>query len=487
MPARPWPPPTSPLRAALAGLCALAVGAVAADARGDPLPSNDYQIDLFQGPLLLPIRVVSLGGSYAGYAEEISGLVANAAAPAVRETHGFRHVEVDLSGSLSIPLDLFDNNDFDNSGDLDADYSSFVYATAGVNLQVGRFGAGLIGDMSTYRISDGSGAETAIVVGRYHALAAANFVEGQLVVGAGVRAMSMGFDTEGGDFFFVGAGPQAGVLVRPNGIPFRFGATARAPVAAPLVSTPQRQDGLVRAGALVLPSRVVQPWELEVGVAIQVGPRPLNVPFIDPEDADDWAEARVARARERRARELERVLSLEPDGRGRVALAEQLERRESDLVAQEERWLTREEAYELGRLDEAYAALPRQRLLLLLSLVASGPVERGVSLERFLAQSQPGETASGVIGSAGGETNFSPRFGVEAEPIEGRLVVRAGSYYEPSRFAAVGRQHFTFGALLNLFTTDLFGLLPELSYGVEASVDLAPRYQSLSATVTLFR
>jgi hypothetical protein len=462
-------------------LCA--AGPVAAD----PLPSNDYQIDLFQGPLLLPIRVESLGGSYAGYAEEISGLVANAAAPAVRETHGLRHIELDLSGSFSIPLDLFDNNDFDNSGDLDAEYSDFVHVTGGVNLQVGRFGAGMIGDVSTYQVADESGVETAVVVGRYHALVAANFVEGQLCLGAGARALSMGFDTPRGDFFYVGAGPQAGVLVRPNGIPFRFGGTYRAPVSAQLLSAPASQDGLLRAGDLVLPGRVVQPWEVEVGVAVQVGPRPLNVPFRDPEDSDDWAERRVARARAERLRERERDLLLAPEGAGRSQRVADLDRREADLRAQEDAWLEREERYELGRLDDVYAALPRQRLLLLLALVASGPVERGVSFEKFLGQNQTNQSASDVIGSAGAETNFSPRFGVEAEPVENRLVVRAGSYYEPSRFGGVGRQHFTFGALLNLFTTDVFGLLPELSYGVEAGMDLAPRYQSVSATVTVFR
>ncbi|NUP06533.1 MAG: hypothetical protein HOW73_10790 [Polyangiaceae bacterium] len=471
---------------ATATVSALTLASVAAHA--DPLSTNDYQIDLYQGPLLLPIRVVSLGGSYAGYGEDISGMVANAAAPAVREAHAFRHVEVDLAGSFSFPLDLFENNDFDNSGDIDADYSSFIYLNGGVMVQVGSFGAGVLGDLQTYRLTNPSGTTTAVVVGRYHGLVATSLVEGQLAVGAGVRAVSMGFATqEEDDFYYVGASPQVGFLARPNGIPFRFGATIRMPVTASPANTQPRHDGVARVGNLTLPNRVVQPWELEVGVAVQVGPRPLNIPFVDPEDMDDEAEQRVKRAREDRARDRQRILDSEPDPERRATLDRELRQADEDLRAQEEAWLDRESDYALGRLDDAFSELPRQRLLLLLSLVTSGPVARGVSLERFLAQNEPAASSEGVIGKAGAEVNFSPRFGVEGEPIDNRLVMRVGSYYEPSRFSAVGRQHFTFGALLKLFTTDVFGLLPELPYGVEAGVDLAPRYQSVSATITAFR
>lgn len=467
---------------------AFVIGAAPRAAHADPLPSNDYQIDLFQGPLLQPIRVTSLGGSYAGYGEDIPGLVANAAAPAVRRSHSFEHIELDLAGSFSIPLDLFENNDFDNSGDIDADYSDFIYVTGGAMLQVGSFGVGILGDVQTYQLADESGEQTAIIVGRYHALAAVNFIEGQLAVGGGARAVSMGFNTAGEDFYYAGAAPQLGVLARPNGIPFRFGATFRLPVYARPLSTHKSDEGaLFRSGKLVFPDRVVQPWELEMGFAVQIGPRPINVPFVDPEDEDDWAERKVRQARRSRNRERDRRLALETDAERRVALAEELDRLDEDLRAQEAAWLARETDYIEGKFEDAFSELPRERVLLLLSLVTSGPVENGVSLERFLAQNVDGTSSTGVIGTSGAGVNFSPRFGVEAEPIYDRLVLRTGSYYEPNRFGDVGRQHFTFGALLRLFTTDVFGLLPEVGYGIEAGMDLAPRYQSVSATLGVFR
>lgn len=472
---------------ALAGLSALCAPRLA---HADPLPTNNYQIDLFQGPLLLPIRATSLGGAYAGFGEDITGMVANAAAPAVREQAAFRHVEVDASGSFSIPLPIFENNDFDDSGDFDDDYSDFLYVTAGTTIQVGPLGLGFLSEIQSYSLTDADGNSTSIIVSKNHGLVAVSLFDGQLALGAGTRSLAMGFNGEDSDYYYAGVAPEGGLLVRPNNIPFRFGATFRMPVVAgPIFSEPKSAgDGPARTGNLTFPHRVVQPWEIEVGIAVQIGARPLNVPFIDPDDQDDHAQEVIAKAREERAQHRRELLRLARTPEEERVLSEQLDQRDADLAHQEDGYFERERARILGRLDDAYALLPRQRFLLLLSLVTSGSVDNGVSLEKFLAQNENGSKPLGVIGSSGAETNFSPRFGIEAEPIDNRLIVRAGSYYEPNRFKQVGRQHFTFGAQLKVLSTDLFGLLPqELAYGIEAGIDLAPRYESLSATITVFR
>jgi hypothetical protein len=129
---------------------------------------------------------------------------------------------------------------------------------------------------------------------------------------------------------------------------------------------------------------------------------------------------------------------------------------------------------------------PREHLLVTAELLVTGAVARGVSLERFLGQSQPESVgASSAIGTSGRHVNFSPRFGVEAEPIPTWVRTRFGSYYEPSRFnQPVGRQHFTFGADQRIFKTTWFGLVSSsVTYKLQASVDLAPRYQSISAGI----
>ena len=199
-----------------------------------------------------------------------------------------------------------------------------------------------------------------------------------------------------------------------------MGAAAQGPV-----------DGLAREGELVLPDEVVLPWELEAGVAIQAGPRPLNPSF----ESGPPGESPEARAeRKRRAR-----------------------------------------------------SLPRSKLTLLASVLVSGPVERGVRLEQFLAQPDPSVSPAGVVGSSGASINFSPRFGIETEPLANLLAVRAGSYYEPNRSGGVGRQHFTFGGELRVVPFDWFGLVEEVDYSLELGLDLAPRYESVSASIGVWR
>lgn len=464
-------------------------GSAPREALADPIETNNYSIDLFQGPLLSPIRQMALGGAIAGYGESIAGLVSNAATPSVRDASSLRHINFDFRASFSFPIQLFgkSSNDLDNSGDLEDDTSDFIFLSAGGMLQIGSFGAGLLSDLQRFSLEDEGGETTGITIGRYRALVGTSFVRGGLAIGAGARALSMTLDTPDADLAYAGAAPEIGVLVRPRTVPFRFGATYRfAVLAQPLEDPDANGTGPARAGPLVLPQQIVQPWELETGIAFQIGPRPLNVPFDDPEDRDDGAEKQVAAARRQRASERHRILMQTPDATRRAAEIA-LDEREAELVALEDRWLGAEHQWWIERADDAFSELPRERLLVLVSVLASGPTPNGVGLEGFLDQGVPGQTKFQQIGSSGAATNFSPRFGIEAEPLIGRLVLRTGSYYEPSRFGGVGRAHFTFGSELRLFSTDIFGLLEELPYAVELGMDLAPRYESLSASITVFR
>ncbi len=458
-------------------------------ALADPLPTNDYVIDLFQGPLLSPIRVTSLGGAYAGYAEGTGGLVSNAASPASRSLDSLRHVELLLSGSLSFPLDIFENNDFDNSGEIDSDYSDFVYLNGGAILQMGAFGAGLHAELQTYELTDAGGSSATVVIGRYHALLAAALGRGQLALGAGARGVTMGIATPGRDLVYVGAAPELGVLVRPARVPFRFGATYRFAVDGhPTFDppTPARPGEPARSGSFTLPRGVVLPWELETGFAVQIGPRPLQVAFDDPVDLDDATEARVEAARARRRSERDRTLARISDPVERIRVDAAIAAEEARLSALEEEELERVRRRADDEADDVYASLPRDRILLLLSVLVSGPATDGVSVERFLGQAVAGST-TGVIGGSGASVNFSPRFGVEVEPVPTWLILRAGSYYEPNRFGGVGRQHFTFGSEVRLFEWDVFGLLPRSLWGATTAIDLSPRYESVSVSLAVFR
>lgn len=482
--------PAARFSRALAAALALIAPALPSEARADPLPTNDYAIDLFQGPLLSPIRVTSLGGAYAGFAEGTAGLVSSAASPAARPLEAIRHVEVALSGSLSFPVDLFENNDFDNSGEIDSDYSDFVYLTGGAILQVGAFGAGLHAELQTYSLTSPEGRSTNVAIGRYHGLLGVSLGRGQLALGGGARGVTLGIGTPERDLAYAGAAPELGVLVRPSGVPFRFGATYRFAVDGhptfdpPAPASPGQSS---RSGSLTLPNGLVLPWELETGVAVQIGPRPLQVAFDDPNDLDDRVEEAIERARSSREAEREARIASAPDPIERTRLEAALDAEERRLRRIEDAQLERTRQRALDEIDDAYASLARDRILLLLSVLVSGPVEDGVSVERFLAQTVPGLSTTGVIGGSGASVNFSPRFGVEVEPIPTWLILRAGSYYEPNRFGGVGRQHFTFGSEVRLFESDVFGLVAPALWGATAAIDLSPRYESVSVSLAIFR
>ncbi len=418
-----------------------------------PLSTNDFAIELFRGPVLAPLRVTGLAGAYAGVGEGISGLPANAASPAVRPVYSIDDFDYDLAASLSVPLPLAEPNDFDNSGSRDSDDSQFIYATGGGMLQLGPFGAGTLVELERYAIVVG-GRTTTTLVARYHGLVGVGLGGGQVVVGGGVRAVTMGIDAPEANLTLAGIAPQIGVLVLPSELPMRVGATVRAPVDAGALGegVSVGEDGVRRLGGLVLPDAVVWPTELEVGFAWQLGPKPLNRRMIDPDE--DLQAARVAAAQR---------------GVG-----------EEGHEAQKVR---------LRRVRvEASRNLPREHLLLTGALLATGPVGDAIGLEGFLAQRRGDTDTAAVPGSSGARVSFSPRVGLQAEPLPNWVQTRFGTYYEPSRFGRTGRQHFTFGADLRVLSTRLFGLAPDgVTYAIVGAVDLAPRYESISLGIGVWR
>lgn len=456
--------------------------------------SNDFTLDLYQGPILAPGRVMAMGGAYTAVAQGIGAFGVNAAAPAVRHTHSTSWVEVDVDASLSFPLVLGDRDDFDNSGGRDADYQGFVYVGGGVNVQVGDFGVGAFGDVQRYAVVfGGQGDETLVWIGRYHLLAAYQLFGGQVVVGAGARAHSLGVSAPGDvlrpDLGMFGVGPEAGLVVKPDWAPFRVGVSYRHSVGGLLRSearTSVDEAGVRRAGGLVVPKDVRMPWEVSAGIAVQVGPRPLNPPWLDPHahEAELVAahEDRLSSARRRRALRLEAI----PEGRDRDALRAQLDAEQADEERREAAKLARDRA----RLEQERRGTlnnwPREYLLVTADVLVTGAVEDGVSLEAFVGQRAGTPTAPCLVVASGARVNASPRVGLEIEPIPGWMHTRFGTYFEPTRFRyapdgcndRVGRQHFTFGADIKAFKTRWWGLTDEVTYKVQAYGDLAPRYQS---------
>jgi hypothetical protein len=454
-------------------------------------------IDLFQGPVLAPARATGLGGAFAAYAEGVDALASNAAAVAVREPYSYTWFDYDLTASLSFPA-AFRNNDFDNDGAIGFTYKNFLFYTLGAKVDIGPWGVGVLGDFQTYDLlpaRNSTDPQLTETFGKLHAVLGRSLFGGQLSIGAGVRAVTLSIDTKqsgstaaelglGGQtnqLSMNGVGPEIGVLIRPDYEPWRLGATFRSSVEgrASQDAAPSDQTKFEK------PASIFLPWELELGATIQVGPRPLNPRWLDPHEQE---------ARERSQIEQDRAArkaAQEAELRGITDPAKMYDR--ASELAYQEKFIRREEDRRLDAVRETlelerrarYANWPRERITVLLEILVSGRSPDAVGLESFFShQAALVGLVPGTSFKRSGETiSYSPRLGLEGEPVTDRLQTRIGTYIEPSRFGGLARQHFTFGFDVKLFAWGLFGLTKDQVWRVGGVTDLAPRYQSFGISL----
>ncbi len=426
-----------------------------------------------------------------GAAQAVEGVYNNAAAPAVREPFSLTFVDFDPSVGVSLP-GAYGGTDFDNRGEKSSAANRertnrFLSYNAGLEVQVGPVGVTVMGDFLNYTVGSAEGTPVSLTLGRIHAVAAYAFADNQLIVGAGARITFVNVQEQGSKGTLVrmlGAAPQVGVIVKPNEVRWRIGTTARAAVNATpfaLGTTDNPTTGVQQAGPFVLPRTISQPWELEAGIAYQLGPRPLNPVWIDPHAEDRALEAAMmAQRAERKALIVAELASLpEPrtdeDRTSQALHRATLTREELAAELREDQELADERARAKEVRRARYLNWPREHLLMLASVVLTGPSDQAVSLEGFIDQRR--ELVGQVLSA-------SPRFAVESEPIPNLVRGRTGVYFEPSRFSdGTHRQHFTFGGDLRLFSWDIFGIIPNTTWRLSGFFDIAPRYQNLGLAI----
>lgn len=470
VPSRPGP------HCALGPLVALGVLSLGSFARasgplgpqGSAIGTSAYAIDFFQGPVLASTRITGLAGATAAIAEGVDGMYSNPAAPAVRTPWSYSSNDYDLSAGLTLPSALADT-DFDNNGTRGFAYRRFYFLNAGATFQSGPFGFGATIDVSTYQLNDESAPVAralSVNFGRFRLAAAYAFARNQLVVGVGARTGVLQLNTSGENArelaaLDAGAGLEAGAVYGPLALPsLRFALAVRSAVATGLDPAddnvkPDAQGDRVVDG-LYLPQKVIRPWEAEAGVAWQIGERPLNLAWDDPD-----AEARALVSAVRAAQDTRRARG-EPDDPARRAAEEELVRRSRDAVK-----VIRRGSYE---------RLSRRRLLLLASVLVSGPSRRAVGVESFLRQ---------TVDRSGERVVVTPRAALEFEPSTEAVKLRAGTYLEPTRFRQGSpRVHGTAGVELRVFPWTGFGLWDEGTYWrVSGFADGARGYFSFGFSV----
>jgi hypothetical protein len=195
-------------------------------------------------------------------------------------------------------------------------------------------------------------------------------------------------------------------------------------------------------GTTYLPERVDLPWEVEAGVAVQLGKRPLNIPWTNEDTVPD--------ADTERWRRTNAEGQIEPRYKGARRM-----------------------------LEARYRAIPREKVLLATSVLVSGALEEAVGLESALSQK---------VDRSGQTVVASVRFGAEAEVIPWWLVLRGGSYVEPTRFRESSpRAHATAGFQVRLFRWSVLGLFDEHTiWRFSANGDVARAYVSTGFAIGTF-
>jgi hypothetical protein len=453
-------------------------------ASGELIRTHDYAIDLAQTPVLSSTRVTGLAGAFVGMGEGLDGAAQNPAAPAYRFPWSRGHFDYELGFSFMSSASV-SNTDFFNSGKHVRGDEEFLFLDLALALQFGRWGFAFSTGLQQYTLGRGTDTDSAErLVAQFalsHALAAYAFADGQLLIGAGQRSsvLSVGNENDIDNdeqvlFQALGAGYEAGLLIRPNEQPYRIGAAIRSAVDAK-PSTKSKVAVLYEDdpdNALYLPNRVVVPWNVSVGFAMQLGPRPLNPRFLDPnrvtEELDRYLQYRARERARKRAIAERRALAAKRDPSGELRALDAELATESALDAlhrvRTEKELDRE-------LEQRYLSLARFHVLISASLEVLGPVDDAVGVASFIDRR---------VQRSGRHASYSPRLGVETEPIAHWLRVRAGSYLEPTRFddnPHGSRLHGTFGFDQRVLAWDVFGLFPEGSiFRAAGSLDLARDY-----------
>ncbi len=473
--------------AGILGLCAcltprsaIAAGPLPAN-RGDPIRTSDYSVDLFQGPILATTRITALGGAYTALAEGSEGIPFNPASASLRMPYSTTNVDWDLSGGITLPTSV-SGTDFDNNGDRSFQrQQNFFFGTLGGYIQYGHVALGAMVSLQNYGLSqspilriaqpaDPSGGavpdkatdQVDIRFFKVDPVVSYGFLDDQLHVGGGLRVVYFqiagdlsnvnpdGSITDGGGsptdlFTNYAVGAQAGILWAPYALPIRIGGAARSPLAA---TEGQFGGGFkadaagdIRAGEVYLPKRADLPWEVEGGFAIQLWKRPFNVQWKDEDkvpaaDTERWRQTKNGQ--------------IEPPSRGARRM-----------------------------LKQQYRAIPRQKVLLTTSAMLSGPVANAVGVESML---------TGKLERSGQDMSLTLRAGVESEIVPYWLVLRAGSYLEPSRFRhSSSRVHGTGGLQVRMFEWDAFGLAdPGTIWRFSGAVDVARDYFAWSVGVGIF-
>lgn len=471
----------------------------ALDDNGAPIDTSEYTLDLYEGPNLANARLVGLAGSFSVLAPGVQGFSYNPSSVVAREPWSVTWFDWEVDAGVTLPASVT-NFDFDNNGDQSFANEAALFGMLGGRLQFGDFGVGLSLDANLYDVrSKISDQELDVTLARVLLVAGYSFLDGEILAGIGVSVNNVNLSTRAADGTSAtlasvnGPALHLGATWAPAYAPVQVGASVRLappaswlPDAAPEGVTPDESGNYTTEG-YVLPRTIALPTEIHAGVAFQLF-RPLSFPFVNPRDEDSEArraQAEIAAERneraEERARRLREAKEQGTEGEALEALEEALEREEERFDDEASDRLDRAKELDRARRLVPYKTMPREKVLVSAAVKVTTITTNGVGVESFLRQ---------VVERSGEKVTVSPRLGVEAEVVPAYLVVRGGSYVEPSRFRTSSfRVHGTGGLDVRIpVEWSVFGLFDDdTTFRVGGAIDAASRYFGWGVSAGIWR
>lgn len=475
------------LRLLISAATAAALLCFSPPARTQPLNNGNFNVELYQGPVLGSTRVIGLAGAYTAIAEEAIGIPFNPASVANRTHYSVKNFDWDINFTYLKPgLLEGDNFDFDNNKrSFLTDYHIFNY---GALIQYKGFGFGLYVRSQVVSFEDKSA--TPRLYSATLQLGQIDFGyalwKHQIVIGGGLRAGYFSLqekDVADGERFRTSTlGLEAGAVFRPLRWPFRIAVTAAVPVYGWI-------DKKFEDATFFLPKGVQTPWEIRVGATYCFCfKKKYNVlpGYLKPKPK----KVRKKKARPRPARPVvpppapgtppakkhapaEKISAPPPPAGGKPT---------GNKPTGHEPSIGPSRPAEPPPAESGKAKKPARRrkkprrggyyILVSAQMVILGPLKKTIGTDAFFEQ---------IYERTGRGVDVGAHLGVEAEVWRNRLRLRGGGYWEPSRFEHyAGRMHGTFGLELRLFDFKLWG---PRSLSLSSSLDLASRYNNVSFSV----
>lgn len=428
------------VRPLLLSVAALSLFSTPASAQ--PLTSGDYSIDLSRGPVMGSTRIIGLGGAYSAVAEGTEGIPFNPASVVNRTYFSRDKLDWSYVFDFLLPNGSGEGFDFDNNG-RSSSKGAWPEIVLGAHLQYGVWGIGVYGAFSLLEFESGGQSYAANLLNIHLSTGLALF-DHQLLVAVGFHGGTFGLSFKGdnNNLFQTGATAlEAGVLFRPRALPLRLGAALTLPFDRS--TEVPCSEGCPQN--IYLPQRATLPWEVRVGAAYYFGGRPFN-----PRPSFRQA---IASAAGQPSSQPGSQPSSQPKSQPSSAPAS------TPTSASTSRPFDADADYGGGRYLMVSAEV----------VIVGKSAADAIGPDGFLDQLRE---------PVGQFVIVSPRLGVESEIWRRRLRLRAGTYYEPSRYEdASGRIHGTASMLLRLFDFSLWG---HRSLAFAPGVDVAARYFNVS-------